>query len=152
MQGALVRNNKNKLFNIIFGAVFRFGPGREHHTASHSSYLGKQFLLLSEEFLLRDAQVLEPGAGLPPLKGHSLALLQHILHLRYVRRETETLECCGARGQKSNVTSYSLNHSHRQTDRQTDRGHTVGRAGLTVDDVLGRDGLLVGLVAYFIGF
>lgn len=128
---------------------------RNNHTASHSSYLGKQFLLLSEELLLRDAQVLEPGAGLPPLQGHGLALLQHILHLRYVRRETETLECCGvgARGQKSNVTSSNLNHSHgRQTGRQTGQDHSVGRAGLTVDDVLGRDGLLVGLVAYFIGF
>lgn len=115
MQQVLVRNNK-KLFNIIFGAVFRLRPGREHNTTSHSFYLGKQFLLLSEELLLRDAQVLEPGAGLPPLQGHGLALLQHILHLRYVRCETETLECCGvgARGQKSNVTCYNLNHTHRR--------------------------------------
>lgn len=63
-------------------------------TAAHTSYLGKQFLLLSEELLLRDAKVLQPGAGLPPLQGHCLALLQYVLHLRYVRRKSKTLQCC----------------------------------------------------------
>lgn len=46
--------------------------------------------------------------------------------------------------------------NERQTccDRETLDSWTEPHAGpgLTVDDVLGRDGLLVGLVAYFVGF
>lgn len=85
---------KSKL-QFCAGRIKKYNHTAAAAAAAHSSYLGKQFLLLSEELLLRDAQVLQPGAGLPPLQGHRLALLQHVLHLRYVRREAETLECCG---------------------------------------------------------
>lgn len=59
------------------------------------AYLGKEFLLLPQQLLLGDAEVLQAGAGLPPLQGHRLALLQHVLHLRDVRGEAQALQSCG---------------------------------------------------------
>lgn len=56
--------------------------------AAQTSYLSKQFLLLSKELLLWDAKVFQPGACLPPLQGHCLALLQYVLYFRYVRSES----------------------------------------------------------------
>lgn len=56
----------------------------EIHSMDLESYLGKQFLLLSEQLFLRDPQVLQSGAGLPPLQSHSFTLLQDVLHLRDV--------------------------------------------------------------------
>ena len=61
------------------------------------SYLGKQFLLLSEQLFLGDAQVLQSRARLPPLQGDSFTLLQHVFHLGDVRCETEALKGCGVK-------------------------------------------------------
>lgn len=74
------------------------------------SYLCKQFLLLSEEFFFRDAQVLQSRAGLPPLQSNSFTLLQDVFHLRDVRCETEALERCGAkaRGESVSITLCGL--------------------------------------------
>lgn len=60
-------------------------------------YLGKQFLLLSEELFLWDAQVLQPRAGLPPFQSYSFTLLQDIFYLCDVWCETETLKGCGVK-------------------------------------------------------
>lgn len=61
------------------------------------SYLGKQFLLLSEQLFLRDAQVLQSRARLPPLQGDRFTLLQHVFHLSDVRCETEALKGYGVK-------------------------------------------------------
>lgn len=81
------------------------------------SYLCKQLLLLSEELFLRDAQVLQSGAGLPPLESYGFTLLQDVFHLRDVRRETKTLEGCGVktRGESEIITLCSLKLLERWT-------------------------------------
>lgn len=70
------------------------------------SHLGKQFLLLSEELFLWDAQVFQSRAGLPSFQGYGFTLLQDIFHLCDVRCETEALERCGlkARGESVLIT------------------------------------------------
>lgn len=95
-------------------------------TAAPTSYLGKQFLLLSEELLLWDAKVLQPGAGLPPLQGHCLALLQHVLHLRYVRRESKTLQCwsCCLQESKAKCHFRWLQSSHAGREEVEECGGT----------------------------
>lgn len=135
------------------------------HCYSFSSHLGKQFLLLSEELFLWDAQVLQSRAGLPPLQSHSFTLLQDIFHLRDVRSETKTLKGCRVktRGESEIITlcvcvcvvklvaggdtppSCILNAFSELLVQSS------SQPGLTIDDMLGRYGLLVGLVAYFIG-
>lgn len=62
------------------------------YTCPLRPYLGKQLLLLSEELFLRNAQVLQSRAGLPPLQGYSFTLLQDVFYFRNVRCKTETLE------------------------------------------------------------
>lgn len=116
---------------------------------------------MSEKLLLWDAQVFQSRAGLPPFQSYSFTLLQHVFHLGDVRCETKTLEGCGAKtGGESEIITHCGVILGREMDtppafpcalavvqRRNKRGPR-----LTVDDMLRRYGLLVGLVAYFIGF
>lgn len=116
---------------------------------SDRSYLGKQLLLLSEQLFLWDTQVLQPGTRLPPLQSDSLAFLQHIFDFRYVWCETKTLKGCGVKaGGESWIDFLWFNiHTRAVEPRRSKYG-----PALTIDDMLRRYGLLVGLVAYFISF
>ena len=56
--------------------------------------LGEQLLLLSEQLLLRDAQVFQPRALAAPLSRDVLTLAGHLLHLLAVVGEAQLVQSC----------------------------------------------------------